>query len=152
MAKYTLHMQRSALSNSLSFGAIQAPGSGMRRIKLYGLVVGSEDTPANLANLWQLQRSTTAGTWTNARTPQPLDLADAAAVSVGQDTATVDPTLTSNAFLGDIPLNLQASWNWQCIPGGEIVVPATANNGLALRTPTVGSTPKGTAIFSFEEQ
>jgi hypothetical protein len=152
MGKYALTTQRASLSSSLSVGALQAPASGMRRIKVYGLEIGSEAVPANNANLWQIQRSTTAGTWTNARTPQALDSADAAAVSVGDDTATVDPTLTASAFQMTLPLNQQATFNWQCIPGGELVVPATASNGLALRTPTAPASLAGTATWYFEEQ
>lgn len=151
MAKYSALFQRTA-SATLSVGGIQAPGSSMRRIKVYDLVFGSEATPADVGILWQVQRSTTAGTST-AVTPQALDSADAAAVSVAGSNFTVDPTLTANAFPFTEPLNQRASFRWVAPPGGEIVIPATANNGVAVRTPTLnGGTPAVTCTLYFEEQ
>lgn len=151
MAKYSVLMQRTA-SASLSVGGIQAPASGMRRIKLYDLFFGSEATPADVGVLWQVQRSTAAGTST-AVTPQALDPADAAAVSVAGSNFTVDPTLTANALPFTEPLNQRASFRWVAAPGSEIVVPATASNGLAVRTPTLsGGTPVVSCTALFEEQ
>lgn len=153
MAKFSLKTQRATLSATLAVGGLQAPGASMRRIKLYMLILGSEDTPANVANLWELQRTTTAGTWTNARTPQLLDPGDnATAVAVGQDTATANPTGTANAFPLSIPLNMQATFTWYAPPDGEIVIPATANAGLMLLTSTAPNAVKGTASWHFEER
>jgi len=151
MAKYSVLMQRTA-SASLGVGGIQAPASGMRRIKIYDLDFGSEATPADVAILWQLQRSTTAGTSTGV-TPQALDPADAAAAALAGTTFTADPTLTANAFPLSIPLNQRASFRWVAAPGSEIVIPATASNGVAIRTPTLnGGTPAVTCTALIEEQ
>jgi hypothetical protein len=139
MAKYSLIAQRTA-SATLAILGIQAPATNMRRIKIYDLDFGSEATPADVAILWQLQRSTTAGTWSTA-------------VTVGQSTSTTDPTLTANALPLTIPLNQRASFRWVAAPGSEIVIPATASNGIAVRTPTLnGGTPAISITALIEEQ
>jgi hypothetical protein len=150
MAKYSAKMQRTA-SSSASVGIVNAPASGMRRAKIYDLVFGSEGTPADVANLWQLQRATAAGT-TTAVTPQALDPADAAAVTVAGENATVEPTYTSNAFLLTVALNQKATFRWIAAPGGELLIPATASNGIGIKTPTAGSSVAISAAVHFEEQ
>lgn len=150
MAKYVSELNRTA-SATLSVGSVNAPGASQRRIKVYDLMFGSEATPADNAFLWQAQRCTTAGTST-AVTPQPLDPADAAAVSTSGENHTVDPTLTAGAILLSIPLNQRASFRWVAAPGGELVIPATASNGIAFRTPTAGGLVAVTATVHFEEQ
>lgn len=153
MSRYSLLTQRAALSATLAVGGLQAPASNPRRIRLYHLVIGSEDTPANVANLWQLQRTTTAGTWTNARTPQLLDPADTiAAVSVGHDTATANPTATANAFPLSFAANMQSTIIWTAPQDGDIWIPATASAGLMLWTPTAPNAVKATGTWHFEER
>jgi hypothetical protein len=151
MAKYSVLMQRTA-SATLSVGGIQCPAASMRRIKIYDVMFGSEATPADVGILWQLQRSTTTSTST-AVTPQALDPADAAAVSVAQSNSTIDPSLTAGALPLTVPLNQRASFRWVAAPGSEIVVPATASNGVYTRTPTLnGGTPAVSSTQLFEEQ
>ena len=149
MAKYSVLMQRTA-DTTLAVGTINAPGSGMRRVKVYDFMFGSEATPANNAFLWRIQRTTTAGTST-AVTPQPLDSADPASVTVAGSNTTVNPSLTASAFLLDIPLNQQASFRWVAAPGSELVIPATASNGVAVLTPTASAVNVSTTVL-FDEQ
>lgn len=150
MANAAVTMQRTA-SASASVGAVSAPGSSMRRYKLYEFVFGSEGAPADVANLWQIQRTTAAGTST-AVTPQLLDTADAAVVTVAGQNHTIEPTYTAGAVVADAPLNQKATYRWIAAPGKEIVVPATASNGLGIKTPTAGSAVAITAMVYFEEQ
>jgi hypothetical protein len=149
MAKYSVRLQRTA-STSASLGSLSAPGSGMRRIKIYDLIVGSEATPADNAFLFVHQRTTAAGTST-AVTPQALDPADAAAVAVAGQNHTIEPTYTSNAFLLTVPLNQRATFRWVAAPGGELLVPATASNGVGMSTPTSSAVAITETVF-FEEQ
>lgn len=149
MGKYSVEMQRTA-SNTLSVGNITSDATTPRRLKLFDLMFGAEGTPADNPFLWQVQRCTTAGT-ASAVTPQPIDPADAAALFDAAENHTVDPTLTANAILLNIPLNQRASFRWVASPGSELVVPATANNGLAVRTPT-SSAVAVTATLHVEEQ
>lgn len=150
MAKYAADFQRSA-SASASVGNLNAPASSMRRLRVFFINVGSEATPADVANLWQFQRTTAAGTAT-AVTPQALDPADAAAVAVAAENHTVEPTYTANAIMLNMPVNQKATLQWQPSPGGELVIPATASNGIGIRTPTAGSAGSAvTCQLHFEE-
>lgn len=149
MAKYAVTAQRTA-SSTLSVAVVTANATTPRRGKIYRLEFGSEASPADNAFLWQVQRCTTAGTAT-AVTPVALDPADAATTLVASQNATVDPTLTANLFLLTIPLNQRATYQWQPAPGGELVIPATASNGGAVRTPT-SSAVAVTLTMYVEEQ
>lgn len=147
-AKYAVDMQRTA-SGSASVGNITAPGSGMRRFRVYFAQFGSEGDAADNEFLWMLQRCTTAGTRTGV-TPIPLDPADAAAATTAGENHSGEPTYTANEILLNTPLNQRATYQWQAAPGCELVVPAVANNGLGLKTPTMTALAI-TAQFHIEE-
>jgi hypothetical protein len=97
---------------------------------------------------WRLQRSTTTGT-TTAVVAAPLDPDDPAATTTAGQNATADPTYTAATEIIDLPLNQRASYRWVAAPGGEIVVPATANNGLGFQVLSTGGGYTGTADVSF---
>lgn len=148
MANYTAPVQRTA-GIAVTVGSLAADATAPRRQKLYDLIVGSEASPADNAFLWTTTRFTAAGTST-AVTPEAVDGADAAALAdVGED-HTAEPTYTGISLL-DIPLNQRATFRWVANPGSELVIPATANNGLGLRTPTATAVVVTAQIF-FEEQ
>lgn len=151
MAKYAVEMNRTG-STSASLGSWTADATRPRRLKFYDITFGSEATPADAALLYQAGRITTAGTVT-AVTPQPLDPADAATESDAGELATAEPTYTANQTMLSVPLNQRATFRWIAAPGGEIVTPATASNGLGFRTPTISTgTPAITATIHAEEQ
>lgn len=111
------------------------------RPMVYDVVVGSHATPADNAAEFQLQRSTTTGSGaTTTITPQALDPGDPAATAIAyQGTFTTSqPTLTANAFLLQWAQNQRATFRWVAAPTSEIVIPATANNGVALVNPAIG--------------
>lgn len=147
-AKYAVDMQRTA-NASQSVGNITAPGSGMRRFRVYFMQLGAEGDAADNEFLWTLQRCTTAGTRTSV-TPIPLDMADAAAATTAGENHSAEPTYTANEILLNVPLNQRATYQWMAPPGGELVVPATANAGLGLKTPTMTALAI-TAQFHIEE-
>lgn len=150
MAKFGVTMQRTA-STSLATGSLTAAASNMRRAKVYDLLFGSEATPADNAFLWQVQRCTTAGTAGTNPTPLALDAADSLATSIVAGQAhTVDPT--GATILMSIPLNQRASFRWVAAPGGELVIPATASNGVKFETPTAGGLVAVTCSAMFDEQ
>lgn len=152
MANFSANMTRTA-SATLSVGALTAAASNPRRYKLFDYVFGSaEAAPADGNSLWQIQRCTTAGTAGSAVTPQSIDPGDTvAATTVGGQAHSADPTLTSAAILLSIGLNQRATFRWVPAPGKELIVPATASNGLAFRTPTAALVTC-TAQAWFEEQ
>lgn len=149
MGKYAVDLQRTAHA-AQSVGNITAPGAGMRRAKIYFVQYGCEGDAADNEFLWTLQRCTTTGTRT-AVTPQLLDPADAAAVTTAGENHTVEPTYTAGAILLNTPLNQRATYQWMAPPGGELVIPATANNGIGLLTPTMTALAV-TAQIHLEEQ
>lgn len=152
MANFAANMTRTA-SATLSVGALTAAASNPRRYKLYDYVFGSaEATPADGNSLWQIQRCTTAGTAGSAVTPVSVDPGDTvAATTVGGQAHSADPTLTAGAILLSVGLNQRATFRWVPVPGKELIVPATASNGLAFRTPTA-ATVTATAQAWIEEQ
>lgn len=134
MGNYAVRLQRTA-STTQSLGVVSAPASAMRRVRIYDVMVGSEGTAADNPFLHILQRTTAAGTSTPV-TPQALDAADAAAAFTAGQAHSVEPTYTANAILLSISLNQRATFRWVASPGGELVIPATASNGVGWQTPT----------------
>lgn len=134
MAGYAVPLSRTA-SASLAIGNFTSDATTPRRLKLFDLVIGYSGTPADAAALVQVSRCTTAGTATSV-TPRPLDPADAAALFDAAENHTVDPTITANSGLLNLAFNQRAQVRWVATPGKELVVPATASNGLVFKTPT----------------
>ena len=149
MAKYSVVLARTA-SATLSVGNVIANATTAHRMKFFRLAFGASGTPADTAYLVQLQRCTTAGTST-AVTPQKLDPADRAAQATAGENHTVDPTLTANELPFSRGVHTRTGLELFLGPGYEIVTPATASNGLALRTPTAGSLIAVNATIHFEE-
>lgn len=124
---------------------LNAAAANMRRARLYDLTIGCNASPADNAFNHIIQRCTTAPTGA-AKTPNALDPADSlASTIVANDTVTVDGTLTANAFLANKALNQRATFRWVAAPYGEILIPATASNGLML-----GLSAATTTTFSYD--
>lgn len=120
--------------------------------KIHDIQISSEAAPADHAAKYQLQRITTTGTAGSSITPSKLDLSHpAAGVTSGLAVFSVAPTLTAN----DIPLlvsvNQRIPYRWACKDGKEIVLPATANAGVALMSLIVDSAFLTNFCFHFEE-
>lgn len=117
---------------------------------VYDIIIGSNATPADNALQWLLQRYTAAGTAT-AVTPQALDPdAPAALASAGED-HTAEPTYTSNAIMLNISANQRSTQRWVASPGGEILCPATAANGVGLQPVHSSFTGEVQATMHYEE-
>lgn len=149
MAKYGVEMNRTA-STTASLGTIGADATRPRRGKWYDIMFGSEATPADNAFRYIVQRCTALGTST-AVTSQPLDPADAATESDAGENHTIEPTYTAGAILLAVGLNQRATFRWVASPGGELVYPATASNGLGVQTPT-SSAVAITSTVHYDEQ
>lgn len=153
MGNYGAQGLKTTPSTSVGVCSLEAPASGMRRIKLHDLIVGSDATTLGTSNTrYDVQRSTTAATGT-AVTPEPFDPADAASAALFKSALTVQGTNTAGKIPLTIPLNQQASFRWAAAPGREIIIPATASNGLHFNTPVAGGTPPNAVVsVGFEEQ
>lgn len=108
--------------------SVLANASTANRTKTYELIFADEGTPADNVLLWTVQRCTAEGTATGV-TPTPLDPADRAAQANVGENHTAEPTYTSSEELLEFALNTRATFRWVAAPGGELVCPATANNG-----------------------
>ena len=116
-------------------GYLAAAASSPRRAKVYEITFGSGATPGDNVFIHVVQRMSGVGSLAGtAKTPNALDPADSlASTIVATDTVTADSAnLTSGAFLKNVALNQRATFRWVAAPYGELIIPATANNGLML--------------------
>ena len=120
------------------------------RPAVYDVVFGSSATPADNALNWLMERYTAAGTST-AVTPQPLDPDDPAATSTAGEDHTAEPTYTADSVLLNISANQRSTQRWVASPGGEIILPATAANGVGLEPVHSSFTGSVEAMLHFEE-
>ncbi len=129
-------------------------GATARRGKLYDILVGTAGTPADNAMEFQVARCTTGTTNVGGgtlTTVQPLDPADAAALTVTVINASQTPTISAvNVWY--IGMNQRASYRWVCAPGSEIVWPATTSNGVTLEGRSAAYTGSLTGTWMFQEQ
>lgn len=150
MAKWGTRLTKGA-ANVQTIGALNAAAANMRRAKIYDVSMGCNASPADNTFEIVFQRCTTAGTGTTV-TPNALDAADTlASTIVATGTVTVDPTLTAGAFLMEFPLNQRATFRWVAAPYGELIVPATANNGIAIALAAASTTTFGAGV-NYDEQ
>ncbi len=120
------------------------------RPKLYDLIIGCGATPLDLATIFHLERYTVAGTSTSF-TPIALDPGDPAALAAYGYNHTVEPTYTASSILMKLSLNQRATFRWVASPGGELVLPATAANGIGLQSQSSGGTAIHEATMFHEE-
>lgn len=152
MATYGAEFNKGTTSTTIGVGSLEAAATNMRRFKLTEAIFGSEATPADNVFLFEANRSTTAATGT-AVTPNAYDPADTiGAGTLAKENLTVQGTNTAGAVPLAVPLNQRATFRWVAIPGREIMVPATASNGLHFNTPTAVGTVAATISVGFEEQ
>ena len=87
----------------------------------------------------QLKRFTAAGTST-AVTPSSTDPSDpAASLFTAGSNCTVEPTYTAGVVIDDEGLNPRGLYRWTAYaPDAEIIMPATASNGLGFFLNTLG--------------
>jgi hypothetical protein len=78
---------------------------------------------------WEVPRQTTSATG-SAAVENTLDPAWPAPTAIAKEEITVGPTVTADSQLLDFDLNEQATFRWVAREGGEIVLPATAANGV----------------------
>ena len=149
MANYAIQVNRTA-STTASLGTWGADATRPRRLKFYDLMFGSEASPADNAFLYIVQRCTALGTST-AVTPSPIDPADAATESDAGENHTIEPTYTANLVLLAIALNQRATFRWVAAPGGELVTPATASNGVGIQTTTASAVAISATLHANEQ-
>jgi hypothetical protein len=136
-------------SASQPMGALT--GAATIRPKIYDVVCGSDATPADNAAKYAFQRHSARGTQSASVVPQAIDAADPSSLAFFDTawTGTTYPTLTASAFLLQWAQNQRATFRWVAAPAKEMVIPATASNGLSLMSLVVGGSAVNT-VFSIE--
>lgn len=125
----------------------------LRRGKIYDVLFGTNGTPADNYMQYDISRSTTTPTSGTATGINPLDTADSSAAALAIiNLASGEPTVTSSSSLLNVGVNQRASYRWVAAPGSELVYPATAANGLALRSLSGGYTGTVAAAIMLTEQ
>ncbi len=130
MAKYAVVVDGSSGADPQTL--INVFSAGNARGHIYDFVIGSDATPADQASSFEIKRSTAVGTEGSGFTSTKLDPDTAASDCDGGVTHSVEPTLTANSELLQFAMNQRATFRWVAVPGGELVVPATLNNGIGL--------------------
>jgi hypothetical protein len=148
MANMAIPLQRTA-STSASVGSMTSDATRPRRARVYDILLGSEASPADNAFLWRFRRCTAAGTSTGV-TPRNLDPADATTEFDAGQNHTVEPTYTAGSELLEVALNQRATFRWVAAPGGELVIPATASNGIGVETPTASAVTVTSTVYLCE--
>ena len=137
-------------TNTTTFKTImELLGAATVRWNLYDILMGASGTPADNALVYELIRLTATGTGTTV-TGEPLDPGDPTALVLGEENATIEPTLAGIALI-ELPVNLRASYRWVAAPGSEIVVAAVAGEGLMFRSKSAAYTGQTEATL-FEEE
>ena len=149
-----------------SSGSMVSPPTitGLRRGKVYDILLGTNGTPADNALEFIVQRATVGsstvwvGSVSSVSSQFALDPADAGFASF----VTINATATSSTlFTLQQPLwydgvNQRASYRWVCAPGSEMVIPAvssgTGSNGLVFGVRSVGYSGTVTMTVWYEEQ
>ena len=150
MAKYAIDGQDTNTAATTILGV--DAGATPRRNKIYYVECGSDATPADNAAEYNIQRYTVDGTST-AVTPTPLDAADAAALAEAGEAHSIEPTYTANLILLAWMQNQRATYQWFAPPGGELITPATADNGAGITSITTAGAAVATGCcLHFEEQ
>ena len=152
MAKYAITGSQATVSGSYKTVLdLFATTGALRRGKVYDVLIGTNGTPADNYLQWDISRMTADGTGT-AVTPVALDPADVAALATAKNNYSAEPTITAGSSLFNVGVNQRASYRWVAAPGSELLFPATANNGLALRALSGGYTGSATGDLMYEEQ
>lgn len=152
--KFTSTFKRN-LSITASLGSLTTAAANVRRLRLFRLQLGAENTPVDSMIDFQLWRCTTAGTAGSNPTKDPMDPADTlAATAVVIQALTVEPTPGNIA--DDIPLYQKATYLWETYvgSGSELVSPVAVTSGWYVKTPTIlaaGTTPLITASMRWDE-
>jgi hypothetical protein len=129
------------------FRSVATPTS---RARIFDILIGCKATPADAASQFAIQRTTAVGTEGSGYSPVNLDPDGPSSQSdFGVGVFSAEPTKTSAKELLALSMNQRATVRWVASPGGELVLPATQNNGACLNCvgSTVTTAHEGTIFF-----
>lgn len=102
------------------------------------LIVSASGTPADVAGLFSVFRTTAAGTGT-ALTETALDPISPAATVAGTGNHSVTPTETAASEMLHFALNQRATFTWWAREGFELISILTAANGIDIANVSMSS-------------
>jgi len=140
--------------------------TGLRRGKMYDVLIGTAGTPADNVMQFDIVRATYASSTaitTGGVLPLSsfsstllMDYADGSPTAWLSINSSVETYLTSPTELWDVGINQRASYRWVAAPGSELVYPAASSgagpNALAVRALSPGYTGTATATVLVAEQ
>lgn len=130
---------------------VYATSGTLRRGGVNMIGVGTDGAAANNSMVYDVSRMTAEGTATTV-TPNPINPADVASLMTSKANHTAEPTVTAASSLWNDGINQQLSYFWQAVPDrGELLFPATANNGLVLRAKSGAYTSTATGHLQYIE-
>ena len=132
--------------------AVSIEVASSTRIRIFDFTTGFQlASPSdNLLNV-QAGRTTADGTG-DARTPNPMDPADAASSATGLKNHSAEPTYTANEEVwGPMGLHMRATYRWVAVPGREIVCAGSANVGVGFVAFHASVTPEHFVSMHFSE-
>lgn len=121
----------------------------LTRAKVCEISVGCAASPADQATKFAYQRTTAVGTEGTGFVPNNLDPAGPAGEYDSGYGHSAEPTYTSVKQLLLLGVNQRAWARWAAIPGGEIVLTATQNNGAGLYSVSATGTATHQATVMF---
>ena len=148
------NLSSSAKTMTGIFSKAAASGITLSRAFIYDFEVGANGAPnaTDCAIEWDCTAATTTGTST-ACFSNPLDPADTAASHDSFINHTAEGTTAVTSQRWQLSANQRASYRWVVNPGGpgELVVIATASNGLCIRAKSATYASTATAAVYFRE-
>lgn len=147
MSKYSV--SATGVSGADPQTVINLFSAGNARAYIYDVLVGSGATPADQAANMDMKRTTAVGTEASGFTPTKQDPNSKASDCDAGIAHTVEPTETASSELLRFAFNQRAGYRWVARPGSELIVPATANNGINLvrRVSTANFAMDATILF-----
>ena len=121
------------------------------RAEAYYIALSAGGTMADQLQQFEIQRITALGTEGAGVVPAPLDGAAPAAIFDAGENHSAEPTFTSATELWEQAVHVRALAQIQLQPDGHILLPATTNAGLGIRSFSSNYTGVGDATVHFLE-
>lgn len=136
-------------------GVLLLGGVTTTRPGIYDIILGvsASAAPADVALGLELIRTTADGAGGATGDDVALDEASPAALAdTLQGAWTAEPTKTAAGIMLTMPMNSRATFRWVAAPGSEIMLDATATDGLLINSlATNGGTPDVVATMLWKE-
>lgn len=143
MARYSAYGTRTigtGANDTILAVVADSGGAALRRLKFDHFMLGLGTTPADGQIVLRARRCTALGSGGTTFTPIALDPGDGATLTDAHYGHTSTPTYTADSQMIQFGFHQKACpIFWYAPPGGEIVTPATASNGIGFDTPVIST-------------